>query len=187
MKFEVRCECGKTFAISPSDAGAVFDCSCGKPVKIPPLHLLRSTTGQSTKSPLQEIRAVLPTGLLPGVRNCTVCGAVPPPHSRVPHTRVKIVCERVLNEEGLKSVGRAAGGFLGSLLLVLFGHLSQKHKARSDQDILYDEEAVIVPLPICSNCRPQCEQEAVLRKALLQIPDYANLLEHYSEAVFYIV
>ncbi len=186
MKFEVRCECGKSFAISPTDAGAVFDCSCGKPVKIPPLHLLRTNTGESTKSPLTEIRALLPTGLLPGIRTCAVCGAGDSRHSRVPHLRVKIVCERVPNT-GSPSKAEVVGCLFAPLLIGQLAALLLVLGLRSNRVNVGDEEAVIVPLPVCSNCRPQCDQEEIVRKALLKIPDYANLLEHYPKAEVQVV
>jgi hypothetical protein len=45
-----------------------------------------------------------------------------------------------------------------------------------------DEEAIIVPLPVCQACRPKLADPAALRQAVRRIPDYASLLDHYPNA-----
>jgi hypothetical protein len=176
MKYEVRCECGNAHEVSAADAGSALRCACGRTVDVPPLHLLRTTRGRGAISPLAQVRSALLNGLLPGTRTCSLCGC-----DTSGHCRVKVLCEHVPNNSGPRQaevVGCLLGpyffGWLFTLLLVT--GLRGRRKSAGD------EEAIVVPLPICEICRPKLDDPNALQTAVRRIPDYAALLQHYPKA-----
>src|SRR5262245_58305082 len=73
MKYEVRCECGKSHAVSAADAGASLRCACGRTVEVPPLHRLRTVEGETAIPLLVQVRGMIANGQLPGARVCVRC------------------------------------------------------------------------------------------------------------------
>ncbi len=164
MNYEVRCECGKVHDVSAADAGSSIRCACGRAVDVPPLHMLRASAGGDAVPTLANVRAALRNGMLPGTRDCSGCGC-----DTDGHCRVKVVCEHDPNNT--KSFFK--------WLIVLFAVSNMRPLASAG-----DEEAVIVPLPICAACRPKLRTTSGLRSALRSIPDYAALLDQYPKATF---
>lgn len=171
MKYETPCECGKALAVSAADAGSTLRCACGRNVDVPPLHMLRTKGGDAAIPHINQVRAMLRSGALPGTRACAVCGT-----ETDSRCRVKVVCERVVSDPG-PAQAQAAGCLLFSLMMALFGVGVLVHHTAVE-----DEEAVIVPLPVCEACRPKLNNVSELVKALRKIPDYAALLDRYREA-----
>src|SRR5262245_57082537 len=77
MNFRVDCPCGKHVEVSEGSAGAVVECSCGRPVKVPCLAELRRMSGLATQQahPVLLLRGLLAAGKLPPGRACAGCGA----------------------------------------------------------------------------------------------------------------
>src|SRR5262245_17738856 len=73
MKYEVRCECGKTHAVSAADAGASLRCTCRRIIEVPPLHQLRTAGGETAVPLLVQVRGMVASGQLPGARVCVRC------------------------------------------------------------------------------------------------------------------
>jgi hypothetical protein len=65
-------------------------------------------------------------------------------------------------------------GWLVALLIVV--------GLRSHRENVGDEEAVIVPLPVCETCRPKLTDPNLLHIAVRRVPAYAALLNHYPQA-----
>ena len=173
MKYEVRCGCGKTHAVSAADAGSSLPCSCGQTVDVPPLHALRTPGGEGAVSPLVRIRTALLNGRLPGTRACAVCRT-----ETDGRCRVKVLCERTQNQSG-PSQAELVGCLLIGLLFGVFMRTQRKNST--------DEEAVIVPVPICETCRPKLADPNLLPFAVRSVPDYAALLDHYPQSQVTIV
>jgi hypothetical protein len=176
MKYEVRCECNKTHTVGAADAGSSLKCLCGRTIEVPPLHQLRTSEGTGAMSPLANIRSALLNNLLPGTRKCAVCGT-----ESDNRCRVKVVCERVANQGG-PSQAEVVGCLLGPSLFGWLVALLIVGGLRAQRESTGDEEAVIVPLPVCQACRPKLDNTGVLQKAVHQIPDYVALLECYPNA-----
>jgi len=137
-------------------------------VDVPSLHALRTAGGEGAVSPLVRIRTALLNGRLPGTRACAVCRA-----ETDGRCRVKVLCEQTQNQSG-----PSQAELVGCLLIgLLFGVLLRTQRKSST-----DEEAVIVPVPICEACRPKLTDPNTLRTAVRRIPDYATLLDHYPQS-----
>jgi len=53
---------------------------------------------------------------------------------------------------------------------------------RAQRENTRDEDAIIVPLPVCEACRPKLNDSGSLSQAIRKIPDYAALLDRYRQA-----
>ena len=176
MKYEVRCACGKAFAVAGGDAGATLRCDCGRTVDVPPLHELRIAAGEEVLSPAVRLESLLLAGKLPGTRECVGCfretkGIV----------RVSIECERGISlPEGASRDPTPPPGCLLGLLAALIPAPAEKEGPLTQhfgQDV-----AFIVPLPICESCRNELVDPRALSVALRHIPEYAALLGAYPHA-----
>src|SRR5438128_2209704 len=90
MSYQVSCACGKTHTLTAADAGMTFRCQCGKTFDVPPLHQLRTASGEAAVSPLVHLRTMLRNGQLPGTQECVGCQ-----RQTNNAIRVEIECERV--------------------------------------------------------------------------------------------
>ena len=173
MAYQVTCECGKPHPVGAGDAGSSLKCGCGRTVEVPALHELRSGAGESL-SPLDHLRGLLLTGQLPGTRECARCR-----RQTNGRMHVAIVCERVPGDGGTSQAE-----VLGCLLVPLLGWFMALMifvGLRSRRRQFGDEVSVLVPLPLCDECRGDVT-DATLPMALRQIPAYADLLDHYPNA-----
>src|SRR5262245_46605021 len=75
MDFQVACECGKQATVSEASAGARLTCSCGREVRVPALHQLRTSAGLPPYplSPELEIEYMIGRGEYPRSRPCSRC------------------------------------------------------------------------------------------------------------------
>jgi len=176
MNYEVRCECGKTLAVSGADAGASIPCACGRMVEVPALHLLRASVGQSSISPVVQLEAMLLGNELPGTNACSYC------HRETNHlVRVRVLCERVIAETqtspGAVLVGCFLFGWVGAILASLLDRSTQR-------PVEYGREvSFILPVRICEGCAPQLRSPIGVWNALRATPAYAALLDQYPEAL----
>ena len=171
MKYEVRCACGLAPAVTGADAGATLPCACGRTVEVPPLHELRTAAGQEVLYPAVRIHALLLDKKLPGTRECACC------HRETDKLiQVVIECERVITESG-STKGEWVGGCF------LFGFIWTSILLQSRQPIQRGQDVVLtVPVPVCERCQFEVTAPPELRKALLQILEYAALLDRYPNA-----
>lgn len=175
MSYEVRCECGKAYPVGAADAGVSFPCGCGKTVEVPPLHRLRSAGGEVAVPILVRVRNLIANGLLPGPRVCALCSQ--PTRGMA---RVGLGCEPTPGEPDVRT-GQALGCFFGFLLGSPFGIVeaaTAEAIRRESPDL-----SLVVPLPVCGQCRPRLSETTALKHALGHIPDYADLLERYPDAL----
>jgi hypothetical protein len=171
MKYEVRCECGKSLAVTGADAGVSLRCGCGRTVEVPPLHELRTAVGEAVLSPAIRIRTLLMEGKLPGTRNCAWChretdGAI----------RVSVQCEQVILKSRMGNADTLAGCFLFGLIPTLMLRSAAK-TVEHGENITFT-----LPLPVCESCRPLSSTPRELPKALRSISDYAALLDAHPDA-----
>lgn len=174
MPYQIPCTCGKKYPVTGADAGVSFPCACGATVEVPALHVLRNQAARRSDSPLKYIRGLLLTGQLPGSKTCS-CRE---PSGGVLH--LNIVCER---EPGAGGVSQAE--VVGCLLAPMLGWLTALSLIlclRSRRQQYGDDVSVIVPVPICAECRERMTSEDAMRKALRQIPAYSELLDYYLQA-----
>ncbi|MDB5313091.1 MAG: hypothetical protein JWO38_7293 [Gemmataceae bacterium] len=178
MSYQVTCECGKSHAVTPADAGATLACGCGRTVEVPPLHQLRQAAGQEVLSPVIKLRALLLDRRLPGTRRCALCDC-----ETDGLAQVTIQCEWAIITGGKVTKGEAATGcllfFLGGWLasvIYLFARSQREPKQHGD------DVAITVPVRICEACRADLATEAGLRQALRQTLEYAELLDQYPKA-----
>lgn len=175
MKYEVRCECGKVHSVSGADAGASLSCACGRRVEVPPLHQLRTQTGQRAVPILVQVRGLVATGRLPGRRECVCC------HRPVTGLmQVGIGCEPTPGDGrgGAEAAGCLLGWITAGPAGLLFGSGMAHMVKNASPDV-----SVVVPLPVCDACRPSHNDPATLRLSLRQIPEYAALLDEYPSAL----
>lgn len=168
MTYDVRCECGKSFAVSAADAGASFDCPCGREVNIPPLHVLRASV-RSPETALAQLKAAALSGAQSGALACIVCGTATPDRARA-----RIVYDRTKNSDlrptPAEQLGCLLVGWLPALLLLF---------ARRER---LEEEALVVPVPVCAACRPPLADPNVLERALRAVPECAAVFKQYPNA-----
>lgn len=174
MKYDVRCECGKTHLVAGADAGASLPCSCGRTVEVPPLHCLRAQAGDSAMPILIQIRGMVANRALPGTQDCACC------HRKTNGLmQIGIACEPTPGDD--RGGGRAFSCLLGWLvgpIGILAGAATVQMIKKESPDL-----SVVVPLPICDSCRPMHGDNATLRLSLRQIPPYAALLNRYPNAL----
>jgi hypothetical protein len=138
--------------------------------------MLRTKRGAAAIPQITQVRAMLRNGVLPGTRACAVCRT-----ETNSQCRVKVMCERVQTQQG-PSQAEVAGCLLLAPLIGLWVPLAMALGLWAQRQNAGDEEAVIVPLPVCEACRPTLNDVNSLVKALRKIPDYAALLDRYREA-----
>lgn len=173
MKYEVRCECGKPFAVTGADAGTSLRCACGRSVEVPPLHKLRTSDGEPSLTLLVRIRSEVRTGRLPGTTHCACC-----PESNVGFIRIVAACEQEAgtgHPSGAESFGCLLDPVFGLVGTIFLKALQEARERELDV-------SVVLPLPVCEACRPSLKTPNELREALLTIPDYATLLNQYPNA-----
>jgi hypothetical protein len=175
MQYEARCECGKAHAVGAADAGSSLRCACGRNVEVPPLHLLRTSGGETAVPLLVRVRGLISNGLLPGTTDCACCHR---PTKGM--TRIGLGCEPQPDEHHA-TTNEAAGCLLG-LLLGSPSHVTEAAAARIVRNESPDF-SLVVPLPVCEPCRPTLDDPATIRRALRQIPDYAAILDQYPKAL----
>jgi hypothetical protein len=92
--------------------------------------------------------------------------------------QVEILCDRV---RGTRDPCHA--DFAGFLLAAVGGlFFDLLFTGLRDRRVKYgDEVSILVPLPVCEVCREMLNG-INLRQAVLQIPEYAELLDHYPNA-----
>jgi hypothetical protein len=174
MSYEVRCECGKSHAVSAADAGTSLRCACGRTLDVPALHQLRIAAGQQALAPAVQVRSLLLRDELPGTRECACC------HRETDHlARVSVVCERVITKTRASPTATLLGcfffGWIGALLAWLV--------SRTEPVAQYGEDiSFVLPLRVCSVCDHELTTPAALRGALVATPAYAALLERYPNA-----
>jgi hypothetical protein len=170
MKYEVRCACGKPRVVTGADAGATLRCACGRAVEVPSFHQLRTAGGEAATPLLVRVRTLIGSGALPGERVCAVCRR---PTGGM--ARIGMGCEE-------ESGGQPAyASKTGCLFFAVFGWLAPVAIATTSQVAKAEspDVSLVAPLPVCEACRPVLTQQAELRKALRQIPDYAAVLDQY--------
>jgi hypothetical protein len=175
MEYKVRCECGKAYRVTDAEAGVQFACVCGLNVDVPPLHKLRAMSEENDESPLNQIRNMVRVGLLPGTSKCACCRDET---SRV--MSVTIECER---ENA--ALGPSKAEMLGCLLVPCFGWFLGlliwigMIKIRVS---FGDPVTIILPLPVCDECRRGMSDVSDVLDALSRIPEYESLLDYYPSA-----
>lgn len=180
MSYHVTCGCGRSVPVAAADAGADVPCGCGRVVEVPPLHLLRTSTGEAGVSPVVSIRALLLAGRLPGTRRCAVCDRET---DGLAHAAAQ--CEWAVLAGGRPTKAEIAGGCLLSSLscglgALLFAYLLGRGAREAKQ---YGEDVTLtVPVRACDDCRPGLADPAALRAALRETPEYAALLDRYPNA-----
>ena len=183
MSYEVRCACGNTHTVTAADAGSALNCSCGSAVNVPPLHVLRASAGEQAISPVVQIRGMLLRNELPGTRTCACC------HRGTDEiVRVSVECERSITKSGASKAEYAGclfGCALGVFMPVVYGVVALLFFlglwTRPDKQF-GDDVSVIVPLPVCSACRPDLNGYG-LEHALCEVPVYRALLDRYPNAL----
>lgn len=176
MKYEVRCECSKSHAVSAADAGSSLKCACGRALDVPPLHVLRASKGETGGSPLWAIQAGFFSGELPGPPICACCG-----RDTTRQISVSVMCEQ--GASGAPAVARqvASGCFMvGLMFLTGLFVFSRDVVGPSGGDS--SGLSVTVPVFLCEACDGSVTTVPAIRKALNGTPAYAALLERYPDA-----
>jgi len=167
MRYEVRCECGKPFAVTGADAGVSLRCDCGKSVEVPPLHQLRPTAGQDALPAETTLANMLANRQFPDTAECTVCGTAT---DGVVH--VRIACEHA--EEQTNRADRA-GSFI---LWLVFDWIV---KVRRESRVVGRDVRFRVPVRCCGECAGRLTN-ADLRTAVRRNRVCASVLDKYPHA-----
>ncbi len=177
-EYSVNCECGIRLGVDARQAGSTISCECGRSISVTLLSVLRRSAGQSTKSTLELIEAMIRSGELPAEMVCPLSG-------RQPEETVyfHIQCERswVRGGEPID---------IGKLLLyyTLFGWIGALMVSRKMQERqeFGRDTTVTVPVRISSEVRAKVygtRRQKTLRTYLSHVPIYARLLKEFPEAV----
>ena len=174
MDLSVTCECGSRLAVSPSMAGQVAVCTCGKSVQVPRLSELRRAVGLDAfeVSISDRLHAMSRDGRLPVERECVACGK--PTQERL---ECSVECERPYAK---------GPSFWKSFFVMLLGPIWAMAAMKRDYDAteVHGNELVIrTPIRICRSCfesgsfsKRRCVE--LLRKT----GHYARLLDAYPKA-----
>ena len=167
--------------MTEGDAGGSLLCPCGRSLRIPPLHELRSQAGLTPYylSPELVIESLLAAGRLPPTKTCVCCGK-----ETDEILRVSTECER-------SWVKWSGGSCWTSILVMLILPIwmlilpiwfwvwfwERPERKEFGKDKIYS-----LPIPICLGCRPALRDTQSIKQALRKIPDYARLLDKFPDA-----
>jgi hypothetical protein len=172
MPYSVTCECSKVHQVTTGDAGVTLNCSCGRPVEVPSLSVLRRDAGEFTASPELIIESMLRNNELPENSLCVQC------HTVTENVRYyDVVCERA-------ELKRAANGCIYFGYLLLFGWVGAVLAMIKDdaaQGVHGRNINFRLPLRICSVCNSK-RIEPDSKELLCQVPVYAHLFLKYPHA-----
>ncbi len=173
MKYEVRCACGKTHAVSAADAGVSLRCACGRTVEAPALHMLLASAGEMGVSPVVQLQAMLLQNELPGTNDCDCC------HRGTEHLiRVSVVCERLIVKDqsspGVALLGCALLGLLAGLAIYIsrFGGTPTERGA---------EVSFVLPVRVCEVCERDVTAPGAVRQVLRTTPHLRGPLRSVPE------
>ncbi len=110
MTFSLSCECGKNIAVLATAAGSEVACECGRSQSVPPLSVLRASTGRGEyeTSTIDTIHRMISSGELPVGGECAISG-MPTSDTAI----IRVECERAwVKSSGLDCSDRAMIGFL---------------------------------------------------------------------------
>ncbi len=169
MDFQLTCACGATRTVNEGSAGVELECSCGRHIKVPPLHELRKQAGLTPHdvSPELIIEAGLVDGSILPNRECASCGV-----DTVAMVRVRIECERAIRKGGMTWGTTLLGLFF--LPLALYRYEREKEYG--------DNKLYTVPLMICPQCRPTLRGTRRVRECLRNVPVYKRLLDKFPKS-----
>jgi hypothetical protein len=160
-------------------AGTRRTCECGRVILVPSLHELRRDIGLTPYevSPELVVEQLLLQGRLPADRFCVCCAAET---DAVLHVHTE--CERIQVRDpvgGWWPILLVAGLFLGMWLwlVVLLSRRSQTAEQHG-KDKIY-----ALPLVVCRKCQATLRGPRDIKEALRQVPEYAELLDKFPDAV----
>jgi hypothetical protein len=178
--YPVACECTIVHEVPGTDAGKMFDCSCGQKVEIPRLSLLRKSAGEETLSIDLELEHRLRDNSLPDERDCLSCDL--PTDEKV---MIEIHCESPFLKSPSSDSDGAVGliGVLGGAMFHGFAGLlmSMFPKSAPDQDRPREIGKFVayqLPLRVCPSCW-QKTRSSQCKALVLKVPLYRRLIEKY--------
>jgi len=176
-QYGVKCQCGRSTAVTKADAGGEVQCQCGERVRVPRLSDLRRQAGQAAYEigPVDRIRRLIAEGQLPQAKICHV--------SLRPTTDVLLVtveCETPYTRGGYS--------WWWYLLFVMVSPFLAILAARQDTETAGRETVLRLPLSIDAEFQPEVRQysAARLRIMLRADPNYSQLLDEFPRAKVYI-
>jgi hypothetical protein len=172
MNFNIHCPCGKDVSVTEGAAGASFPCSCGRKISVPSLAQLRVQAGLPAVNlgPELTVQHLLAAGMLPGTRNCGVCGL-----DTDERIQVLSECETVWSRDN-SSMLQFAAIFLFSPLFAMF---ARRHEGAEETH--GRETSFTLPLPACTDCQKSLKHRKTLQAAFMRIPEYERLLRKFPE------
>jgi hypothetical protein len=177
VEFEVVCPCGQSIAVSAAQSGSAVACRCGAMVPVPSLRQLRAAAGlPPPEHPEVTVKRLLQSGKM-AAGPCVVCGA-----GSITPVECVVECERA----GRKSAsGHWIINVLTIVLAALFYHWLLFFRDRRDEEprVLGRDVVLTLPLPVCLVCRSGLTNQAEIKKALGQVPEYRRPLERYPRAI----
>lgn len=170
MPYVVPCECGIHHSVEATTAGSRLPCQCGREITVPSLSKLKQAAGESAGSAEVRIEHLLRKGLLPGETTCVECRVKT---SSVWHCWV--TCERPKVEQAT-GWGLSAWNYVS----LFFGTLIFR-RVRRDR-VEGRDLSFRLPLRVCPSCQELLADPVLLRRGVMEVPLYAELLQKYPEA-----
>jgi hypothetical protein len=169
-EFRIDCSCGQRVTVTEGDAGGTLPCPCGRTVRVPSLHELRTQAGLTPYdlSPELVIENLLAAGKLPPTKTCVCCSK-----ETDEILRVVTECER----SWVRWTGGVTWAHLLAMILLPIWLWERTERHEFGKDKIYS-----LPIPICLGCRPILRDTRSIKQALRKIPDYARLLDKFPKA-----
>lgn len=161
--------------MNEGSAGATIPCPCGLTLSVPSLSTLRVQAGLPPydPGPVMLIQHLLSTGRLPGTKLCVVCG-----HETDQVVKVAAECETSYRTDtGGQSWTMTILGLVFFLWPALLFNIRRREFTESGRDTVLS-----LPLALCNGCRRMLRGRKMMKKALLKIPLYSQLLQKFPDA-----
>jgi hypothetical protein len=177
MDFRIDCQCGSHIIVSEGSAGATLTCSCGRPLSVPSLSVLRVAAGLPPfdYSPEQVIEYLLASARLPGTNVCIHCG--------FETDQVLDVYTECETQYRIKSGVPVWFGVVSTLMFPLSHFvLSRFFWGEREVQWLGRDTKFLLPIPACEHCQRLLRRRKLLKQCMGQIPEYGRLLEKFPDA-----